>query len=218
MIGRTLLLICLVLGLACSASADLILHWTLDETEGLIAQDAAGTADGMVKGDAIWRPLSGSLGGALELDGVDDYVRTDYVLNPEDGPFTVFVWVKGGHGSEVILSQTETRGYSGTWLGADPLGGRLMTDLTDAGRATRALVSEFVITDDVWHEIRLVWDGTLRHLFVDDVEVAADVRALAPLVSSRGGLYMGTAKTPAPGTFWSGSIDDLRIYDGALLP
>jgi lysophospholipase L1-like esterase len=193
-------------------------HWTLDETEGVIAQDAVGTAHGTVMGDALWQPSGGSIGGTLELDGVDDYVRTEFVLNPADGPFTVFVWVKGGLASEVILSQTDTRGYSGTWLGADPLGGRLMTDLTDAGRVTRALVSEFVITDDVWHQIRLVWDGTLRHLFVDDVEVAADVRALAPLVSSRGGMHMGAAKTPGGGTFWTGFIDDIRVYDGALLP
>ncbi len=196
----------------------LLAHWILDETEGVIAQDTAGTAHGTVKGDALWQPLSGSVGGALELDGVDDYVHTDYVLNPADGPFTVFVWVKGGHGSEVILSQTETRGYSGTWLGADPVDGRLLTDLTDAGRATHALVSDFVITDDAWHQIRLVWDGMRRHLFVDDVEVAADVRALAPLVSSHGGLHMGAAKTPAAETLWTGFIDDVRIYDGALLP
>jgi hypothetical protein len=79
-------------------------------------------------------------------------------------------------------------------------------------------MSEFVITGDVWHQIRLVWDGSLRHLFVDDVEVAADARPLAPLVSSRGGLHMGAAKTPAAGTFWTGFMDDIRIYDGALLP
>jgi acyl-CoA thioesterase-1 len=196
----------------------LLAHWTLDETEGVIAEDAVGTAHGVVKGDALWQPLGGNTGGAIELDGVDDYVSTEFLLNPADGPFTVFVWVKGGQGGEVILSQANTMGHSGIWLGADPVTGQLMTGLTDAGRLTRSLMSEFVITGDVWHQIRLVWDGSLRHLFVDDIEVAADVRPLAPLVSSRGGLHMGAAKTPAAGTFWTGFMDDIRIYDGALLP
>ena len=116
------------------------------------------------------------------------------------------------------MSQTGTQGYSGIRLGADRFSGKLLTDLTDGGRLTRALVSDFIITDGQWHEIRLVWDGSLRHLFVDNVEVAVDTKPLAHLRPSRGGLHLGTAKTPDPGTFWTGSIDDVRIYEGALLP
>ena len=196
----------------------LLAHWTLDETAGAVAQDAVGAAHGTVHGNALWQPTGGNTGGALELDGLDDYVNTEFILNPEDGPFTVFLWVKGGRPGEVILSQTDTSGYSGIWLGADSVSGRLFTGLTDGGRATRALISDFVMTDDQWHEIRLVWDGTLRHLLADHVEVAVDTRALAPLVSSRGGLHLGTAKTPEPGTLWTGFVDEVRVYDGALLP
>jgi hypothetical protein len=43
--------------------------------------------------------------GALQLDGVDDYVITGFVLNPEDGPFSVFAWVKGGAPDQAVLSQ-----------------------------------------------------------------------------------------------------------------
>jgi len=196
----------------------LLAHWTLDETEGVIAQDRLGMAQGTVRGDALWQPLSGKHGGSLELDGLDDYIQTDFILNPADGPFTVFAWAKGGQNTEVILSQAGTAGYSGIWLGVDRLTGGLLTDLTDGGRLTRALISDFVITDGQWHEIRLVWDGSLRHLFVDDVEVAVDAKPLAPLRSSRGGLHLGAGKTPDPGTFWTGFLDDVRIYEGALLP
>jgi hypothetical protein len=32
------------------------------------------------------------------------------------------------------------------------------------------------------------------------------------------GLYFGAGSTLAPSTFWSGLIDDVRIYDRAVTP
>ena len=57
-------------------------HWRLDETEGDIAQDSAGRHDGTLNGDPQWQPLGGQVAGALELDGIDDYVGSNFVLNP----------------------------------------------------------------------------------------------------------------------------------------
>ena len=54
--------------------------------------------------------------------------------------------------------------------------------------------------------------------YVDGVEVAKDVMALSSLVGSDGGLYFGAGNTFAPGTFFSGLIDDVRIYNRAVQP
>ncbi len=70
----------------------LIAHWRLDENDGNVAPDALGRFDGVVHGSPLWQPGAGRIGGALELDGLDDYVRTGNVLNPAGGPFTVFAW------------------------------------------------------------------------------------------------------------------------------
>ena len=53
---------------------------------------------------------------------------------------------------------------------------------------------------------------------MDGIEVAKDTQALtlAPLKSARGGLYIGTGKNLEVGTFFSGLIDDVRIYNKAL--
>jgi len=53
-----------------------------------------------------------------------------------------------------------------------------------------------------------------RTLYVDDVEVAKDSQA--GFQDSIGGLYIGTGKAKEAGTFWSGLIDDVRIYNRAL--
>ncbi len=61
-----------------------------------------------------------------------------------------------------------------------------------------------------------MWDGTDRILYVDDLEVARD--AQIDLAGSDAGLYIGAGKNLEPGSFFSGLIDDVRIYDRAVRP
>jgi hypothetical protein len=79
-----------------------------------------------------------------------------------------------------------------------------------------ALQSEFGVTDGQWRHVGLVWDGSRRYLYVDGAEVAKDAGTLAPLPSSNAGLRIGTGKDLEAGSFWSGLMDDLRIYNQAL--
>jgi hypothetical protein len=112
----------------------------------------------------------------------------------------------------VILSQQE-----GTnWLMADLATGTLRTELAPTGRTATALTSEAVITDGNWHRIAFTWDGANRRLYVDDVLVAEDTRDSLP--SSTGKLVFGAGKNMAPGTFWTGLIDEVRIYNRAVRP
>ncbi|MHC4171525.1 MAG: serine hydrolase [Planctomycetota bacterium] len=192
----------------------LIAHWKLDETEGNIAHDSAGQYDGTLNGNPLWQPHGGYVAGAIQLDGIDDYVSTPFVVNPADREFSVFAWIKRGAPGQVVLSQIG----GANWLLADPSEGRLMTNLTPpAGRsAPPLLVSEFVITDGSWHRIGFVWDGSNRMLYVDDVEVAKDTQT--QLAGSIEGLYIGAGKSLEPGSFFSGLIDDVCIYDRAVIP
>lgn len=195
----------------------LVAHWKLDETGGGVAYDSAGDNDGVVHGSPAWRPAAGRISGAIELDGFDDYVTAGPVLDPADGAFSVFAWVKGGNPGQVVVSQAGATGQ--TWLGAEPQSGELMTGLVPppAGRTvTEPLVSEVVITDGAWHHIGFTWDGSLRHLYVDGTEVAADAGPVAPLKSSDGGLNMGVGTSLDQGTLWVGLIDDVRAYNVAL--
>jgi hypothetical protein len=79
------------------------------------------------------------------------------------------------------------------------------------------LESEAVITDDQWHHVGLVYDLDMyhRHLFVDGVEVAKDTSIVGG-ASSTSGLYIGAGKALEEGSFFSGLIDDVRIYNVAL--
>jgi len=199
-----------------------VAYWKLDETEGYIAHDSVADCNGTLIGDPAWQSAGGMVDGALEFDGIDDYISTDYVSNPEEGAFIVFAWIKGGAPGQVIISQADgIDGTGETWLGMDTLGGNLMTWLVPppVGRfITQPMKSESVITDGQWHYIGFIWDGSYRSLYADGTEAAKDINpiTLAPLKSATGGLYIGTGKDLDAGTFFSGMIDDVRIYNKAL--
>jgi hypothetical protein len=83
--------------------------------------------------------------------------------------------------------------------------------------ATDALSSQTQVTDGQWHHVGLVWDfyRLNRILYVDGVEVARDVASGGSGVSYMGH-YIGASWGLHSSCFWSGLIDDVRIYEGAL--
>ena len=194
---------------------ELVAYWKLDEVEGDIAYDSAGENYGSLSGNPIWHPDDGQVSGALEFDGIDDYVSTDNVLNPKLVEFSVFAWIKGGSPGQVIISQKSSFGGIGaTWLGTETADGKLITELTSS--SANPLKSESIITDDQWHHIGFVWDGSQRQLYVDGIQVVKDTAVLTSLKPSTGGMYIGVAKDRAQTSFFSGLIDDVRIYNQAL--
>jgi hypothetical protein len=195
--------------------ATLIAHWALDEAEGNIARDSVaenkGFSDGYLLGDPIWQPAGGQINGALQLDGIDDCAIAGPVLNPADGPFSVIAWIQGGGPRQVVVSQQG----AADWLMVNAEG-NLMTELKAAGRSAGPLHSQTIITDGYWHRVGFVWDGFNRSLYVDDILVDEDTQD--GLESSNGGLYIGTDKLMTPGTYFSGLIDEIRIYNGVISP
>jgi hypothetical protein len=190
----------------------LIAHWALDEAEGIVAGDSVGNNDGYVMGDPIWVPDGGQVDGAIYLDGIDDVIIAGPVLNPSHRPFSVFAWIMCVAPGQAVISQQG----GANWLSTDPLEGYLMTEVKGPGRSSSPLLSETVITDGLWHRIGFVWDGLHRTLYVDDVAVAEDTQN--SLVNSDNGLYIGTSKNMEPGTYFSGMIDDVRVYNRAVRP
>lgn len=177
-------------------------HWRLDEAEGTKAHDSIGANHGTLFGDPIWQPNGGVIDGAMAFDGAGDYIDTPFVLS-EGAPFGIFAWVKGGSGGEAIIDN---------WLRADHGAGNLLTRLGNKG-----LYSETPIIDGQWHRVGVAADpGTgTRVLYVDDIEVARDsqeegIWAFEMGLTTTIGAIQSSSRARY---FWSGMIDDVRIYD-----
>jgi hypothetical protein len=189
----------------------LIAHWKLDEAEGVTASDSAGGHEAAVFGEPLWQPAGGQVGGALELDGAT-FLTADFVVSPADGPLSVLAWVKGGAPGQVVVSQQG----GANWLMADALDGSLMTDLRAGGRSPVSLGSEFVIANGNWHRVAFTWDGTNRRLYVDGVLAAEDTQDT--LTGASGKQLIGCGASMTPDTFFTGLIDDVRIYNRVVQP
>ncbi len=188
----------------------LLAHWKLDETEGDSAADSAQTHAGTVSGDVIWQPGAGKVGGALQFNGSDGFIATDPVCDPAAGAFTVFAWVKGGAPGQVILAQSGGK----DWLSVAATGA-LATSLKSASPG-KPVAGTTAITDGNWHRVGLSWDRSNCVLYVDDIEVARV--AASTLTSCKNGLFIGAGTKLAASSFWSGLIDDVRIYSRAVQP
>jgi Tol biopolymer transport system component len=183
----------------------LIAHWAFDETEGSVAHNSAANSNSTIVGLPTWRPDGGQVDGALHLNGTT-FIMGGVVLNPSDGPFSVLAWIKGGVPGQGIVTQQGGM----DWLMADPVDGTLATELS------YSLNSQTAIADGDWHRIGVTWDGSACLLYVDDVLEAQSVEDA--LAGSPGGIVIGCRKTMAPGTFFTGLIDDVRIYNRAVKP
>jgi parallel beta-helix repeat protein len=195
----------------------IVAYWSLDEAESIAAHDSFFDNYAYINGNPVWQPSDGKVGGALQLDGIDDYLSTPFILNPTNSDFSVFAWIKSGSAGQVILSQEG----GANWLMADAIDGVLKTDLREPGKTGQtpippgpSLRSTTVVTDGDWHRVGFVRDGINRILYVDDIEVAHDTAT--NLEAADGGLYIGASKDLDAGAFFSGLIDDVRIYTRAL--
>ena len=81
--------VCVTLA-AGQAQATLVGHWTFDNPDN-IGKDFAGSNDGIVYG-AAWTS-EGQIGGALDFDGIDDYVLTGTTGRPTN-TFSFGGWLK----------------------------------------------------------------------------------------------------------------------------
>jgi len=207
--------IVLVMIMLCGAgwadlSDGLVAHWTFDEGQGDIAHDSAGGNHGAIHG-AQW--AEGRIGGALEFDGVDDCVDTVDIDYPDS--FSVSLWVN--------LSSTADRQ---AFIGKHTADGQnlFLFGLYEQGYHVR-------IRDD-WHTAGVPAVGW-RHLVV--TAIATDGRSEITLYRGGRALWthvlneVGGPKDGLPWTigqdwdrglartdFFSGAIDDVRIYAKAL--
>jgi hypothetical protein len=202
-------------------------HWMLDDGAGTVALDSSVNAnDGTIMGEPLW--VAGAMGGALELDGVDDYVDcgNPAVLDFGTGDFTISAWIKlttieratvyakGGDNSGGIR-YTLTMGESND---------NKMTLTTDDDSDKRQARGDTVVNDGVWHHVVGMRRGDMSYVYVDGVQDGSiDLPAGYDLSgSSQANALLGAitdATDPTGATlekFFTGILDDVRVYGLAL--
>jgi hypothetical protein len=201
----------LVLGLVLTKAADgarprLIGWWRFDGD----TLDYSGLGnDGTAVGNPTFVP--GKVGsGAIDLDGISDYVVIDAVADDIRGNnITLSAWLK-------TTSDMNTEWFSCNTAGRDDVI-KFVIQSTKAAFRTEGVfaLSTTAVNDGQWHFLTLVLDGFTGHVYVDGVEENShevDLTFSADDLWSIGQEW----DSGGPGAHLAGTVDDARIYDGAL--
>jgi Concanavalin A-like lectin/glucanases superfamily/Disaggregatase related repeat len=194
-----------------SASTGPIAHWKLDETSGTTAQDIEGGHDGDLISGPVWMP--GKIDGGLSFDGSDDYVNVPHQDTLSLNNFTISAWVNATalNGYRIVVSKGTAANlnyYLGTHdneitFGFLNVGVWQEFETTGAGLAINNWYHLAGTFDDTIGEAKMYLNGVLLH--------TATTTASPPACNDD--LMIGTTIF---NEFWSGLLDDVRIYDRVL--
>lgn len=212
----------LVISSASSASDELQLHVSFNQTSGTVATDASGhSRDLTLGGDATWAAQDGVLGsGALRLNGASGYAYADNT--GWSGTVAFSLWLKSRDTSNVngvLLAEAGTAG--GVRFVCQLYGGIVDFQFWDGGSVPlNARASGKDVGDGFWHHIFLSVDtvGSANNqkiaLWVDGVELR-DAQGTSGSTSAYATLWVGgvdPAAPHAPSAVFDGLIDELRVY------
>ncbi|MHC4113618.1 MAG: cellulase family glycosylhydrolase, partial [Planctomycetota bacterium] len=197
---------------------ELVGHWKLDENQGSTAADSSGKGnDGTLGGNPQW--VAGKYGSALTFDG-DDYVDlgNPSVLDFGTSDFTLCAWVKNPGGNNVIAKGGDQSGGIRYALQV----GTTVQLLVDDNSNKVSVSGGSGLGDGEWHHVAGAKDGGVLRVYIDSGEVANGSLPYSPYDlsgTSQHNAYIGALwqhQDNMLGDFYTGSIDDARIYTWAL--
>jgi hypothetical protein len=184
-------------------------YWKLDDGSGTTVADAgSGRHAGALKGGPAW--TTGMRGGALVLDGKDDYVDFGDLRDLPAGRAarSICAWAK-----------TDTIASGWRWIVAYGTAGQSQAMFLGAngnalfgGGYTDDLQLNGFWSPGVWQHVCLTYDGATAKLYANGQQVASSLKTW-DLVLNRVGI--GRQVNDAA-EFWDGAVDDVRIYRRAL--
>jgi hypothetical protein len=133
------------------------------------------------------------------------------------GVFTIAAWIAGTgtSGGLTPFVKPQALGTGGSWeLALYPAETWFCTD-DDPGALGEDCMMIATALGTAWHHVAMVFDGTTKTLYVDGVAIGSDTYP-APVYDASPLVIGADDEDAALGGFYTGTIDDLRIYDRAL--
>jgi hypothetical protein len=182
--------------------------YAFDEGQGSTAADSSGAGRNAALNGVSWTS-QGKFGSALDFDGTGYAQAEPAGLPGPADPKTLSCWVK--------LPQPAASLQSILSLGDPATGGKVQLSYRDSAIGISQSGDAWVLGGPApdtrgWHHLAYVFDGSANSLYVDGAPAGRSTIPHPP--SPATAFSMGAAA--GGGQFYSGMLDDVRIYNRAL--
>ena len=200
----------LVLSIGGNASADLLVHWALEEDSGTTVFDTSGNGnDGTFTAEPQWVEGHGG-GSALHFDGVDDFVAYSFDETQTFATFSVALWVKAdtlgqpNYCSPFSSHFPNTAGFQVDVDGGDPGNYRINPNSGNQ-------FAFGTVTLD-WIHLALTTEGTSVNLYYNGNWASSNTLVDTDVVFNQFAIGVNRNRN----WWFACTIDDLRVYDHVL--
>jgi hypothetical protein len=182
-------------------TAGLVAYWKFDESSGTVASDSSGNNN---TGNLTNGPVfaAGKFGNALQLDGVNDYVR---IGDLDFSPITISLWTK----QDVVTSGWHSVVMKPYTYGFETNGQNMYFGIGNG--ATWSAEPSIPFTLGQWEHIAAAFDGSTITMYKNGVQTGTP--RSATLTNSNTQLLIGSWNGAE---LFAGAIDDVRIYNRTL--
>ena len=192
---------------------DYVARWALDDGGGMVADEEIGAVQGTLTDmdpGADW--VGGQLGGALDFDGINDYVDTNLVASDVGigganlRTITLWAYVRAFDGGGLVcMGSMDFAGLFGFYASTTDY--RFVLEVYDGGYGATVPGSL-----NTWVHFAIMYDGTKIRIFANgsEIGIGADKSLNTTDVAT---ICIGRYKTT---DYFDGIIDDVRVYDRAL--
>ena len=204
--------------------AGLVGWWKLDDASGSTAADSSATGyDGTLQNMAGDEWGAGHVGGALEFDGINDFVRMPDSATALQltGDYSSSLWILADSAQKQwagIYSRCTTSGNDNHFtLQFNNAADRRLTVYHPSGKRW---ITSCTLADvaGAWHHIAVAYrySPARVQLYVDGSFHSESTSLTQKPGSGNGKLHIGGERTGSSSYVFKGKIDDLRIYDRVL--
>lgn len=198
-----------------SALADsLLAFWNLDETSGIIANDAVGSLDGTATGVTVNQ--TGQFGKAFLFGGAGNVsMGASATLRPQT--HSISFWVNTTQASTAGLVSnwvwaTEYYGYAVSMLA----GGTVEYNIRFTDDTYVTATSTATINNGSWHNIICTWDGATARLYIDGVAAGTDTEGSTKTIQYASGCAFRLGDRNEGDLPLTGTIDAVGIWTQVL--
>jgi hypothetical protein len=184
--------------------------WKLDEGEGTTVSDSSGKDHhGVIHGSPIWLPEGGRIGGALQFDGVKDYVDTGWADHLP--VWTVAAWVKSPEAPKGPVASGPVHREANFQINWDHGESHCRGAAVLRVGGTWHAAGFGGLKADTWYHLAATYDGESLRAYRDGVLTMENTDPSGHADPESAPLTFGRHAT-ATSAFFTGTIDEVCVF------